>query len=57
MSKKYPKSDSVSPNSAPENAYVAWGDDLASKQQALDQSSESLEEFTYSIPCRTTLNA
>ena len=46
MSKKYPKSDSVSPNSAPENAYVAWGDDLASKQQALDQSSESLEEFT-----------
>lgn len=28
------------------NAYVTWGDDLASKQEALHKSSESLDEFT-----------
>jgi len=30
----------------PDQAYVAWGDDLASKQEALKTSSESLDEFT-----------
>lgn len=33
-------------NIVPENAYVTWGDDLASKQEALKQASESLDEFT-----------
>ena len=31
---------------APDQAYVTWGDDLASKQEALKTSSESLDEFT-----------
>ena len=30
----------------PDQAYVTWGDDLASKQEALKTSSESLDEFT-----------
>jgi hypothetical protein len=29
-----------------EQAYVTWGDDLSSKQEALKTSSESLDEFT-----------
>jgi hypothetical protein len=29
----------------PEQAYVTWGEDLESKQTALNQSSESLDEF------------
>ncbi len=33
-------------NTVPEDAYVAWGDDLASKQEALNKSSASLDEFT-----------
>lgn len=30
----------------PEDAYVTWGDDLASKQEALHTSSSSLDEYT-----------
>jgi hypothetical protein len=33
-------------NIIPENAYVTWGDDLASKQEALKASASSLDEFT-----------
>lgn len=29
----------------PQDAYVTWGDDLQSKQEALKQTSESLDEF------------
>jgi hypothetical protein len=45
--KKYPKSEAVeSANTMPENAYVTWDEtDLASKQNALNESSKSLEEF------------
>lgn len=46
--KKYPKSDAI-PNAAPivpENAYVTWEDgNLASKKDALNEASKSLEEF------------
>lgn len=46
MSKKYPKSeviqDSVTQN---EEAYVTWGDDLQSKQEALKLASQSLAEY------------
>ena len=37
------------PNAKPEEpteAYIAWGDDLASKQAALDKTSQSLDEFS-----------
>ena len=46
MTKKYPKSDAIQ-NAAieNENAYVTWGEDLASKQQALNEASKSLSEF------------
>jgi hypothetical protein len=47
MAKRYPKSEAV--NNAQitgEQAYVAWGDDLASKQEALKQSSEAMSEYT-----------
>jgi hypothetical protein len=33
-------------NIIPEDAYVTWGDDLASKQEALKASASSLDEFT-----------
>lgn len=33
-------------NIIPDDAYVTWGDDLASKQAALKSSSASLDEFT-----------
>ena len=47
MSKKYPKSDAIQDaNIIGQDAYVTWGEDLASKQDALHKSSESLEEFT-----------
>lgn len=45
---KYPKSDNipVAPNVMPENAYVTWDEtNLESKQQALSESSKSLEEY------------
>ena len=46
MPKKYPKSDYVQ-NSAldMEQAYVTWGDDLQSKEKALNEASKSLSEF------------
>jgi hypothetical protein len=46
MPKKYPKSDYIQ-NSAldMEQAYVTWGDDLASKEKALVEASKSLSEF------------
>ena len=48
MAKKEPKNSIIQDASPriPEQAYVTWGDDLASKQQALNTSSESLDEFT-----------
>jgi hypothetical protein len=47
MAKRYPKSDAIQDASNDNSpAYVTWGDDLASKQTALNQSSESLSEFT-----------
>lgn len=47
MAKKYPKSEAVNNEQVSnEQAYVAWGDDLASKQEALKQSSESMSEYT-----------
>jgi len=47
MAKKYTKSDAINDAQVTgEQAYVAWGDDLASKQEALKQSSESMSEYT-----------
>ena len=46
MNKKYPKSDAIEDQKlANEEAYVVWGDDLSSKQDALRKSSESLVEY------------
>lgn len=46
MTKKYPKSESIQ-TSTPENAeaYVMWGEDADSKNNAIKASSGSLEEF------------
>ena len=45
--KKYPKSDAVQDASIiGQEAYVTWGDDLSSKQEALNKSSESMSEYT-----------
>jgi|688.fasta_scaffold01292_24 hypothetical protein len=46
MAKKYPKSESTE-NSvlSNENAYITWGDDLDSKQKALDQTAGCLDEY------------
>jgi len=46
MAKKPEKNPIQNANTVPEDAYVAWGDDLASKQEALSKSSASLDEFT-----------
>jgi hypothetical protein len=46
MAKKPNKNPIQNANIVPEEAYVAWGDDLASKQEALAKSSASLDEFT-----------
>jgi len=47
MSKKRTKEEIISKtNIIPEDAYVTWGDDLASKQEALKKASGSLDEFT-----------
>jgi hypothetical protein len=47
MTKKTPKSDVIqNAKAVDEQAYVTWGDDLASKQDALKQSSESMSEYT-----------
>lgn len=46
MAKKYPKSDAIQDASnIGQDAYVTWGDDLASKEKALKVSSESLAEY------------
>ena len=46
MTKKYPKSDAIeSAKLENEQAYVTWGDDLSSKQDALKQTSECLSEY------------
>lgn len=45
--KKYPKSSAIDNASIiGEEAYVAWGDDLESKKDALKTSSESMSEYT-----------
>jgi hypothetical protein len=47
MAKKYPKSEAIKDASlAGEQAYIAWGDDLDSKREALKSASDSLSEFT-----------
>jgi hypothetical protein len=47
MAKKTQKSDVIqNAKAVDEQAYVTWGDDLASKQDALKQSSESMSEYT-----------
>jgi hypothetical protein len=47
MAKRYPRSESIeNAEISNEQAYVAWGDDLASKQEALQKTGESLAEFT-----------
>ena len=47
MAKKYPKSSIIQDaQNIGQEAYVAWGDDLSSKQDALKRSSESLDEYT-----------
>ena len=46
MKNNYPKSQAINDAAVVnQEAYVAWGDDLASKQDALQKSSESLEEY------------
>ena len=46
MPKKYPKSQAIQ-NASLENeqAYVAWAEDLGSKERALNEASKSLAEF------------
>jgi hypothetical protein len=46
MAKKYPKSEAIQDaQMADSEAYVTWGDDLQSKQDALKESSGCLEEY------------
>jgi len=46
MAKKYPKSEAIhDAEIANTQAYVTWGDDIDSRQKALDSTSGSLEEF------------
>ena len=46
MSKKYPKSDAIeNVIMSDSEAYVTWGEDLQSKQEALKLSSGCLEEY------------
>lgn len=46
MAKKYPKSEASPTNIVTDDAYIAWGDDLASKQEAIKQSSQGIDEYT-----------
>lgn len=47
MTKKYNNSDEIkNAETVNHEAYVTWGEDLSSKQEALKKSSESLEEYT-----------
>jgi hypothetical protein len=43
-----PTKDEILSNksSVPEDAYVTWGEDLSSKQEALKKSSEAMDEYT-----------
>jgi hypothetical protein len=46
MAKKYPKSEAIQDATINQSeAYVTWGDDLQSKQNALKESSGCLEEY------------
>ena len=46
MAKKYPKSEAIEDAKLSDSeAYVCWGDDLQSKQNALHESSQCLEEY------------
>jgi len=48
MAKRKPSPKNIiqnAQNDEPTNAYVAWGDDLDSKKQALNESSASLNEY------------
>lgn len=46
MAKKYPKSDAIEDATiSNEEAYVTWGEDLQSKQDALKLASQSLAEY------------
>ena len=46
MSKKYPKSEAIADAAlSNEQAYVCWGDDIQSKQEALKETSECLTEY------------
>jgi hypothetical protein len=46
MAKKYPKSSAVEDSLLEnEEAYITWGEDLASKKEALKLSSQSLTEY------------
>jgi hypothetical protein len=46
MTKKYPKSEAIADATlSNEQAYVCWGDDLQSKQDALKETSECLTEY------------
>jgi len=45
--KKYPKSDITHETTTmPEDAYITWGEDLASKEAAFKKAGQSLDEFT-----------
>jgi hypothetical protein len=47
MAKRYPKSQIIQDASTvPQEAYIAWGDDLSSKQEALKKAGESLDEYS-----------
>jgi hypothetical protein len=46
MNKKYPKSEAIADSQiSSEKPYVTWGEDLASKKEALEQTSGCLEEY------------
>ena len=46
MNKKYPKSEAIADSQiSSEKPYVTWGEDLASKKEALEQTAGCLEEY------------
>ena len=45
MSKEYSNKNIKNSEIEEQKAYITWGDDLESKQKALNESSESLEEY------------
>jgi len=47
MAKKYPRSETANTtNNSDEPAFIAWGDDEASRQEAMKISGQSLSEYT-----------